>query len=1188
MQKGIYGKDYTMTWTKGKCSKAMLALLLASYMVSNCATPIIANTNTRNAVVKERVTYSEDALRRMTNPVLQHYTVQKQELWQMSSNTRLVILANEENMKNNRLKEVVQLVNSEFMDKEIGANKSTPLAMIYAPRDAISTSDILVTVDRKNPISEETVSEEAYKIEIDENGVRLTGASETAVLYGLRTIQQLMIANDGLVYGTIVDYPDMKERRIHVDCARKYISKNWFIRLIREMSYMKMNALQMHFSENLGFRIECETDPAIVSKDGYLTKQEVREIIAEANKYGVKIIPSFDSPGHVDQILKAHPEFGQVSNTGEHYKSGLDITNPKAVEYIRSLYSEYMDLFEGCTDFHIGGDEYMEFDRPPFTTQYQSVLNEYAKKTYGEGYTWKDAVAGYINDLAEFVHERGFTPRIWNDGIYYGESYAPQKIKMHDYIGIDFWSQMSWNPSIAKLQTFVDKGHDTIYNINASFFYYVLRNDKPTDGREQHSFDNLNADKKIFEEFTPGKFQSNTVDDNSAFIKGASLGIWCDNPNLVDEEVIMDDIHDEMRALASKSWNTQSNANYTFEQFKESYTKLGNVAGYEKGTKLPYSGEVILADDLGKVTLRYVTEDGKSIKNDAVKYGKIGENFEFNADAIYGYRLLSEQSVQGIYQKEEAVYTFVYELYCDKTQLRKEIEQPLLTEHYIRETISDYTNAYTQAKIVYEKENSTQLEVDQALQTLLKAKEKAIHLDFYPLYVEAMYPLTNEGYISGYEEYLNAVEKGRAALKDQALTVDDMRACFDEIVAAKGKLMKPDGNIPTVKATDAYYSSGVYPADKYSYEKMLDHDPSTKTWFNADQTKDKTIQFVFPNVVKMSQIKIEQPKDCGEDIIEGADVEVSLDGQQWTKVGDLNNVLDKTITFEGTNVKYVQIRLTKDKKKWYQIQDIYFTFEQIQEDNTLRDLIQEAENLDYLTKDIDYVSELGDKLIAAQKAYIHKEEDTQKVEDDLRKAMQALQTSGVLDFTELNELIAYAEKIDLSNYTNTEEFAEALKAAKECAINARSQREITAAKNQLKNAIDTLEEKEETPVDKKVLEEKLCEAKALDATKYTKESYQVLEKAIKEAEGVLHDQDATQEDVNRQVLNLKAAIDALEVIDVKPIDPIKPSEPTDPMDNETTEIPNTADRSNLGIWIGLLGVSTIVLRCEYAKRKYKR
>ena len=131
-----------------------------------------------------------------------------------------------------------------------------------------------------------------------------------------------------------------------------------------------------------------------------------------------------------------------------------------------------MDLFEGCTDFHIGGDEYMEFDRAPFTTEYKSVLNSYAVKKYGQGYIWKDVIAGYINDLAEYVHNRGFTPRIWNDGVYYGEnSYeGAQKIKMHDYIGIDFWSQMSWNSSIANLQTFINKGHDTIYNINASFF----------------------------------------------------------------------------------------------------------------------------------------------------------------------------------------------------------------------------------------------------------------------------------------------------------------------------------------------------------------------------------------------------------------------------------------------------------------------------------------------------------------------------------------------------------------------------------------------------------------------------------------------------------------------------------------------------------------------------------------------
>ena len=31
-------------------------------------------------------------------------------------------------------------------------------------------------------------------------------------------------------------------------------------------------------------------------------------------------------------------------------------------------------------------------------------------------------MANYINDIAALVHAGGFKPRIWNDGIYYGEN----------------------------------------------------------------------------------------------------------------------------------------------------------------------------------------------------------------------------------------------------------------------------------------------------------------------------------------------------------------------------------------------------------------------------------------------------------------------------------------------------------------------------------------------------------------------------------------------------------------------------------------------------------------------------------------------------------------------------------------------------------------------------------------------
>ncbi|GHH99691.1 beta-N-acetylhexosaminidase [Neobacillus kokaensis] len=537
-------------------------------------------------------------------PIVQSYKVDsKYYQWTMNESTRLVIPNTEEYLQNARLKEVVELISSEFFKKKIPA--ALKINKIYAEGSEITPQDIVITLDENSSITTKSNSEEAYKIEIGAEGVKIVAASENAALYALRTIQQLMITNgNSLVYGTIIDYPDLPERRVHVDIARKYVSKDWIIQHIREFSYMKLNTLQLHFSENLGFRIESDVDPAIVSQDGYLKKTEIKEILAEAKKYGINIIPSLDTPGHVEHILKVHPEFGQVDKNGNKSKVALDVTNPEAVNYVKSLYSEYMELFEGFTDFHIGADEYMEFDRPPFTTDYKEVLNDYAHETLGEGFTWKDVIANYINIIAAHVYNGGFKPRIFNDGIYYGENDVnepKQQIQMHDYIGIDYWSQMSWNPSIANLHTFVEKKHKDIYNLNAGYFYYVLRNDMPMDGRKQHSFDFLDQDKRIFNEWTPGKFDQNTVEDHSEFIKGACLSIWNDNPNLVSEDVITEDIAKELRSLATKSWNTKSNEVTNFHTFAENRQRLGNVAGFEKGSELP---EIQPFSPIGDVSIK--------------------------------------------------------------------------------------------------------------------------------------------------------------------------------------------------------------------------------------------------------------------------------------------------------------------------------------------------------------------------------------------------------------------------------------------------------------------------------------------------------------------------------------------------------------------------------------------------------
>ncbi len=519
-----------------------------------------------------------------TNPYLKKYIKDENgETWKLNDETKILILDNERNDSSDKLKEIIKLFNSELLEKEL-INK--PLKMFLSTEESINNNTIVINIDKSLNIGSD--SYEAYRIVIKDGIVEVTGKSERAILYALRSIQNLLITLGKLSEGIIEDYPDVEERRIHLDMGRKYFTKEWIMQRIREMSYMKLNTLQLHFSENKGFRIESEVDPEIVS-DEHLTKDEIREIIREANKYEVEIMPSFDTPGHVDHILKAHPKYGQVDIYGNHYKSGLDVTNPEAVEYFKSIYREYMELFDDSKNFHIGGDEYMEFDREPFTSKYKKILDDYAKVNLGPEYIWKDVLANYINEIAEFVYEGGFIPRVWNDGLYYGEyskTEQKQKIKMHDYIKVDFWSSMPWNEDVASLQTILNRGHKDIYNANSKYFYYVLRAEKPTDGRKQASFDFLNQDKRIYEEWTPGKFSEMEVDDNSSFIRGVSLAIWCDIPDLVSEERIAKDIYNEIRALATKSWNTSSNSIQSFDKFKAMYNKLGHVAGYEKSMKL--------------------------------------------------------------------------------------------------------------------------------------------------------------------------------------------------------------------------------------------------------------------------------------------------------------------------------------------------------------------------------------------------------------------------------------------------------------------------------------------------------------------------------------------------------------------------------------------------------------------------
>ena len=604
------------------------------------------------------------------------------------------------------------------------------------------------------------------------------------------------------------------------------------------------------------------------------------------------------------------------------------------------------------------------------------------------------------------------------------------------------------------------------------------------------------------------------------------MAIWCDNPTLVDEDVITEDIADELRALASKAWNVESNATINFEQFKENYQVLGNVAGFEKGSTLPDAGEFQSAESLGTVTLRYVSDTGKVLKEDVVKYGTIGNDYSFTADDIYGYKLVSEGTVSGTYTKEGDVYTFTYTLFTDKTDLGAELEAKLNAADYIPATFAEYQTALDAAQAVYDQEDSEQLAVDEALAALTEAKAKAVLLRNFALYVETQFPLTDIGYQSGYTEYKAAVNAAEEVLYSQGNDAQAVAAALESVNTAKAALMLPDGNTPTVTATDSYYQS-------YSYDKMLDGNLNTKCWFEKDQEAGKEFVFTFPQAVNMSQIRVVQPSNVGADILEGADVQVSTDKETWTTVGHLDSSSsDTTIEFDSTVVKYVRVLLTATKKNWYQISEVQFTYEQIPEDTTVRDIIAEAEAIDITGKDVAAVNTMIDALIEVQKLYAEDSKDTAEAVAALRAAIDQL-TDTDEPATEaskalLQKVYDYAAAQDTSKLIPTvaAKYQAALDQAQAVLADPNAtQPEVDKATEDLFEAVHLLDF---TQGDKEALNLLIERAKEMVANEdqYMDTNWQMLLDALDKAEAVSADPDALQYEVDAAYAALLEAIEA--------------------------------------------------------------
>ena len=113
----------------------------------------------------------------------------------------------------------------------------------------------------------------------------------------------------------------------HLDCGRKYFTKDWILALINEISAAGYTHLQLaigndgmrflldDMSLTVGDKTYSSEDVAAAIHAGNekyhdfdvdeLTQKEMDEIIARAQEKNIEIIPLVNTPGHMDAILAA-------------------------------------------------------------------------------------------------------------------------------------------------------------------------------------------------------------------------------------------------------------------------------------------------------------------------------------------------------------------------------------------------------------------------------------------------------------------------------------------------------------------------------------------------------------------------------------------------------------------------------------------------------------------------------------------------------------------------------------------------------------------------------------------------------------------------------------------------------------------------------------------------------------------
>lgn len=307
----------------------------------------------------------------------------------------------------------------EIMNKRMGVSLSRATSS--------GRADIKLTLT-----AESANGDQGYRIESSKAGVEITAATPAGIYYGLMTLDQILL---GDVVSTsqrrvaslkVYDSPRFEHRALMIDPARHFYPVEDVMFFIDQMARYKFNKLQIHLTDDQGWRVEIKKHPLLTSvgafrdqaagnqppHNGFYTQDELRQIVRYASDRHIEVIPEIDMPGHSVALLAAYPELG-CSNMdtipriiGTTTNMMLCCRNDKVYEIVDDVIEELAQIFPS-DKIHLGGDEAaVEFN----WAKCDQCLALMREKGYDKP---SDLMNVFFGKVCRSVEKVGKTPMLW-------------------------------------------------------------------------------------------------------------------------------------------------------------------------------------------------------------------------------------------------------------------------------------------------------------------------------------------------------------------------------------------------------------------------------------------------------------------------------------------------------------------------------------------------------------------------------------------------------------------------------------------------------------------------------------------------------------------------------------------------------------------------------------------------------